>query len=74
MCNWFPVGCAIGARDKNASVEGAFRGREKKKGHRKIPRQQIPPRWVFHFNVPLTTLPFGRSELDDIDSEKGKTV
>lgn len=42
MCNWFPVGCAIGARDKNASVEGAFCGKEKKKAIEKYPGSKYP--------------------------------
>lgn len=43
MSNWLPVGCALEARhDKNASVEGAFRGEREKKVIEKYPGSKSP--------------------------------
>lgn len=67
MCNWLTVGCALGAHDKNASVEAHLV--EKNKAVEKYPGSKSA-RWVSHINVPLTTQSFSRFKLDNINKKR----
>jgi len=56
MCNWLPVGCALGARhDKNASVEGAFRREREREREREKKR---PSKNTQAANPPAMGFPF----------------